>query len=165
MLNTESSDFKKLSDSLIEPFDLKQIINKPTRITDKSKTLIDLLFVKDLDRVKTFGLCDASGVSDHFFIYMAYNIKKPKFQPIIVTRRDFRKFDLPAFQRAAEVAHWENIFAVEDVNDKVVILENTINDLLDVFAPYKTFKITKPNSTPWLTDEIKQVMNKRYVQA
>ena len=88
-------------------------------ITEKSKTLIDLLFVKDLDRVKTFGLCDASGVSDHFFIYMAYNIKKPKFKPITVTRRDFRKFDLPGFQRAAEVANWENVFAVQDVNDKV----------------------------------------------
>ena len=53
------------------------------------------------------------------------------------------------------------VFAVQDVNDKVTILENTINDLLDTFAPYKTFKIKKPNSTPWLTDEIKQVMNKR----
>ena len=30
MLNPESSDYKHLSDSLIEPFDLKQIINKPT---------------------------------------------------------------------------------------------------------------------------------------
>ena len=161
MLNPDSLDFKNLSDSLIEPFDLKQIIDKPTRITDKSKTLIDLLFVKDLDKVKTFGLCDASGVSDHFFIYMAYNIKKPKFKKITVTRRDFRNFNVHSFQLAAEVANWENIYAVDDLNDKVTILENTINDLLDTFAPYKTFKITKPNSTPWLTPEIKQIMNKR----
>ena len=161
MLNTESSDYKKLNDSLIEPFDFKQIIDKPTRITDKSSTLIDLLLVKDLDKVKAVGLCDASGVSDHFFTYMAYNLKKPKFKPITVTRRDFRNFDLPAFQHAAETAHWENVFAVEDVNDKVCILENTINDLLDTFAPYKTFTMKKPNSTPWLTDDIKEIMNKR----
>lgn len=161
MLNPDSSDFKNLNDSLIEPFDLKQIIKNPTRITDKSKTLIDLLFVKDLNKVKTVGQCDVPGVSDHFFIYMSYNIKKPKFQAYTVTRRDFRKFDLPTFQRAAEVAHWENVFSVQDVNEKVAILERTINDLLDTFAPYRTFKITKPNSTPWITDEIKQVMNKR----
>ena len=161
MLNTESSDFKKLIDSIIEPFDFKQIIKHPTRITDKSKTLIDLLFVKDLNKVKAVGQCDLPGVSDHFLIYMAYNVKKPKFEPITVTRRDFRRFDLPAFQRAAEVAHWEDIFVVEDVNDKVAILERTINDLLDTFAPYRTFKILKPNSTPWITDEIKETMNKR----
>lgn len=161
MLDKESPDFKKLNDSIIEPFDFKQIIDKPTRITDKSKTLIDLLFVKDSNSVKTFGLCDASGVSDHFFIYMAYNIKKPKFQPVTVTRRDFRKFDLTAFQTAAETVNWENVFNVQDVNDKVSILENTIHGLLDIFAPYRTFTIKKANSTPWITEEIKEIMNKR----
>ena len=161
MLNTESSDFKNLNDSLIEPFDFKQLIKNPTRITDKSKTLIDLMLVKDLNKVKTVGQCDVPGVSDHFFIYMSYNIKKPKFQPYNVRRRDFRRFDLPAFQRAAETAHWEDILVVQDVNDKVAILERTINDLLDTFAPYKTFKITKPNSTPWITEEIRLEMNKR----
>ena len=92
---------------------------------------------------------------------MAYNIKKPKFKPITVTKRDFRKFELPACHRAAELANQENVFAVQDVNDKVTILENTINELLDIFAPYRTFKLTKPNSTQWITEEIKQVMNKR----
>ena len=117
--------FSTYEDSLIEPFDFKQIIKNPTRITKKTKTLIDLLFVKDLNKVKTVGQCDVPGVSDHFFIYMSYNIKKPKFQAYSVTRRDFRKFDIQAFQRAAEV-NWENVFSVYNVNDKVAVLERTI---------------------------------------
>ena len=44
---------------------------------------------------------------------------------------------------------------------KVTILENNINELLDNFAPYKTFTIRKPNSTPWLNEEISDIMNKR----
>ena len=92
---------------------------------------------------------------------MAYSIKKPKFKPVTVTRRDFRNFDVDGFVAAAETAPWENIILVQNVNDKVTVLENTINDLLDVFAPYKTFTIRKPNSTPWLTDEILDIMNKR----
>ena len=32
---------------------------------------------------------------------------------------------------------------------------------MDTFAPYKTYTITKENSTPWLTDEIRNVMNIR----
>ena len=59
------------------------------------------------------------------------------------------------------MANWENVFTVQDVSDKVTVLENTINNLLDIFAPYRTFKILKPNSTPWLTPEIKELMNKR----
>ena len=53
MLDKESLDYKKLNDALIEPFDFKQIINKPTRITDKSQTLIDLILVKDLNNLWT----------------------------------------------------------------------------------------------------------------
>ena len=62
---------------------------------------------------------------------------------------------------AAAIANFKNVFNVVDVNDKVTILENTIHDLLDIYAPYKTFTVTKQNSTPWLTDEIRNIMNLR----
>ena len=160
-LAQESSDFTMLSDSIIEPFNLKQVIDQPTRITETSSTLIDLMFVKNIEKVKSHGVCAVPGVSDHHLIFMAYDIKKPKFQPIKVTTRSFKNFDLNAFQAAAEFANFENVYNVVDINDKVTILENTINDLLDTFAPYKTFTITKENSTPWLTDEIREVMDLR----
>ena len=64
-------------------------------------------------------------------------------------------------KKAAEVAHWENIFSVDNVNDKVTILENTIHDILDTFAPFRTFIIRKPTGTPWITDDIKAKMNDR----
>ena len=161
MLKTESLDFRVLNDSIIEPFNLTQIIDQPTRITESSRTLLDLFCVKNLDKVKAHGACAVPGVSDHHLIYMAYDIKKIKFKPIKVTTRNFRNFDMDGFLAAAELANFENVFNVQNVNDKVNILENTINDLLDVFAPYKTFTITKQNSTPWITDEIRKVMNVR----
>ena len=62
---------------------------------------------------------------------------------------------------AAELANFENVYNVVDISDKVAIFENTINDLLDNFAPYKTYTITKQNSTPWLSDDIREVMDLR----
>ena len=64
-------------------------------------------------------------------------------------------------QPAAEHVNWEDVFVVDDLNDKVTVLENKIKELLDIFAPYRTFTVRKANSTPWLTDEIREVMNKR----
>ena len=52
-------------------------------------------------------------------------------------------------------------FYVDSVNDKVTVFENIFTGLLDTFAPFKTFTIRKPNSTPWLTDEISEVMKER----
>ena len=160
-LTPESSNFKTLSSSIIEPFNLTQIIDQPTRITETSSTLIDLFLVKNPEKVISHGACAVPGISDHHLIFMAYDIKKPKFKPLKVTARNFKNFDMEAFLAAAELANFENIYNVVNVNDKVTILENTINDLLDIFAPYKTFTVTKQNSTPWLTDNIREVMDLR----
>ena len=123
--------------------------------------MIDLLFVNNPDKVLFAGACDVPGISDHFFIYMAYSLKKDKFKPYSVTQRDFKNIDFDNFDKAVELAPWENVFSVDSVNCKVTILENIMNELLDKFAPYKTFVISKPNTTPWITPEIVEVMNKR----
>ena len=161
MFRPESNEYKTLMDSIIEPFELTQLIKTPTRITDKSSTLIDLLLVKKPENVLFSGAVDAPGVSDHFLVYMAYSLKKENFKPISVTRRDFKNFDETGFIRAAETAMWENVFSVDSVNDKVTVFENVFTNLLDTFAPYKSFTIRKPNSTPWLTSEISEVMRER----
>ena len=160
-LTPQSADYKMLSDSIVEPLNLTQIINEPTRITEKSSTCIDLIFVKNPEKVIAHGACAVPGISDHHLIFMAYDIKKPVFKPIKVTARNFNGFDVEGFKAAAELANFENVYNVVNLDDKVTIVENTINELLDNFAPYKTFTVTKKNSTPWLTDEIREVMNLR----
>ena len=160
-LNKNSLEYRILCDSIIEPFSLTQIIDQPTRVTEKSQTLIDLMLVKNPNKVTAHGCCAVPGVSDHHMTYMSYDIKKPKFTPVRVTARDFKHFNMDAFLAAADEAHFENVYFVDTVDDKVTVLENTIHTLLDQFAPYKTFTITKSNSTPWLTGEIRKVMHVR----
>ena len=157
-LNVNSPEYRLLCDSIIEPFNLTQVIDQPTRVTEKSSTLIDLMFVKNKNKVKGHGCCAVPGVSDHHMTYLSYDVKKPKFTPVRVTARDFKNFNRDAFIAAADEANFENVYFVDTVDDKVTVLENEIHTLLDQFAPYKTFTITKPNSTPWLNDEIRKVM-------
>ena len=161
MLNQDSYDTKVLSDSILEPFSLTQMVSSPTRITDKSKTLIDLLLVTRPKNVLFTGVCDAPGISDHCFTYFAYNIKKVKFKPYTVRKRDFKNFNKTDFLQAVELEPWENILSADSVDDKVVILENLINGILDNFAPYKTFVVSNKSATPWITDEILEKMDQR----
>ena len=107
------------------------------------------------------NVCDAPGISDHHFTYLAYNIKKDKVKPRIVRARDFKNFDREGFNNVIEHIHWESIVFVGNVNTKVTILENFINQALDKFAPFKTFTVRKPGGTPWITDEIKGKMDER----
>ena len=119
MLNSDSYESRVLSDSLIDPFSLKQMVKSPTRITDKTRTLIDLILVSRPENVLYTGVCDAPGISDHCFTYCAYNIKRVKFKPYVVTKRNFRNFDREAFHNAVELEPWENILCVDEVDDKI----------------------------------------------
>ena len=161
MLEKESLEVKALNNFIIEPFDLTQLIKEPTRITQHSRTLIDLILVGKDENVLFSGCCDAPGISDHHFTYMAYNIKKEKFKPQIVKSRVFKNFDFKAFSEYTEKLNWESIISVSNINTKVTILENLIKQALDIFAPFKTFTIRKPGGTPWITDEIKEKMSER----
>ena len=145
-----------------EPFALTQVIDEPTRITAKSSTLIDLILTSNPENVKAHGVVDTPGVSDHCLIFCAYSIKKPKFKPKMLTRRDFRNFDPEKFKFDMSMAPWGNIEAVDDddVDNKVTIFENIHKEIIDKHAPLRTFRVTRP-ATPWLTEEIKDLMDQR----
>ena len=97
-LKPDSSALKFFNSYVTEPFALTQIVEKPTRITATSSTLIDVILLSsNSENVKAHDVIDTPGISDHCLIFMAYSLKKPKFKPKILTRRDFRNFDEKSF--------------------------------------------------------------------
>ena len=67
--NNEDKKLKKLND-LMHIYQLQQHIDKPTRITPTSKTLIDIILTKIEDaRTLDSGVIDL-GISDHSFTYI-----------------------------------------------------------------------------------------------
>ena len=161
MLDLNAYSTKLLIDSFMDPFSLTQLIDKPTRVTDTSKTLIDLILVNKPQNALFSSCCDAPGVSDHFFTYVAYSLKKEKFKPYQVTKRDFKNINWEGFRNSIEFAPWENILSAENVNDKVSVFETYMNDILDKYAPYKTFTVKKRNHTPWICANIRKIMDTR----
>lgn len=57
---------------LLNKFNLKNVINKATRITDTSTTLIDLVISSDTSNISHKGVCDL-GISDQHLIYAVVN--------------------------------------------------------------------------------------------
>ena len=80
----------------------------------------------------------------------------------MVTRRDFRNFNSDNFKADMLNAPWGNINAVDndDIDNKVTIFENIHREIINKHAPMRIFRVTRP-ATPWLTDEIKTLMDER----
>ena len=71
--------------------DLKQLIKTPTRVTQNSKTLIDLNFVSDSHRFIQSGVT-FSALSDHGLMYCVVKCGVPKQPP--------RKFEYRSFKQS-----------------------------------------------------------------
>ena len=159
--NPNSHDVNFMQVNVAEPFGLTQIIQTPTRVTETSSTLIDLALVSHVNNVKTLGVVDIPGISDHRLIYFAYSVAKIKSKPKTVTKRDFRKFSEADYIKDMSEAPWENVLSVDDndIDGQVCILENIFSQYNNKHAPFNTFKEKEPK--PWLTPDIKDMMDER----
>ena len=65
---------------------LQQIIKNPTRITDTTQSLIDVILVSNTASVLESGVLN-SAISDHLPVYVILKVKVPKIPPNYITAR------------------------------------------------------------------------------
>ena len=75
---------------ILEQFNMKNVVKGPTRITNHSKTLIDLIVTNRKDLVKQKGTCPL-GISDHDMTFATLSASIPRDQPKIITIWNFNK--------------------------------------------------------------------------
>ena len=162
-LKPDSSACKFFRDHVLQPFDLSQMITEPTRITEKSSTLIDLLLVSYPDYIKVVGVADVPCIADHCLIFASYAVKKPKFKPKIVIKRKMDNFNIEQFNSDISLAHWGSLsaFDFDDIENKVTVFEKNYHDIIEKHCPNVEICVTHPTASSWLTSEIKQLQNDR----
>ena len=72
-------------------FDLKQLIDTPTRVTPTSSSLIDHILASANLKLVNKGVLELS-LSDHFPIYAVFNTEKCEHGPRIIRCRNFKNF-------------------------------------------------------------------------
>ncbi|CAH3162004.1 unnamed protein product [Pocillopora meandrina] len=80
--NCKNANFplKRKLRGITEAFDLKQLIMEPTRSTEYSETLIDLVFTNSHHKVVESGVFDL-GLSDHSLVYCVLKSGRPRVAP------------------------------------------------------------------------------------
>ena len=160
LLNTTSRECKLLTEMMCE-LDLKQIIESPTRITDISQSLIDVILVNSPKTVRDSGVLNCI-ISDHLPVYVTLKLKPIKPPPTYITVRSYKNCDPEVFAAdlALEPERLLSIFSVNDVNEKLKIFDEVLQTTLNLLAPIKTVKVRR-RLCPFVTPEIKELMGKR----
>ena len=162
-LKTDSPAFKYFKNNILEPLSLSQMVNSPTRITKNTSTLIDLILTNSPENIKFTGTADFPGISDHKLVYCSYSLKKPKFKPQIVKRRDFRKFVKEKFIFDVENVSWDSINRLVNtsIDEATNEFESIFSDIINANAPMREVKVSKPVIASWMTEETTFLMDLR----
>lgn len=142
-------------ENIIKRLRLDQLVNKPTRTTDKSATLIDLIITNDKLSIINSKI-EPSTFADHHDISCTINLKKQRKQLPTISTRILKNYSPTKFQ--VELLKHENklhsIYQTDDVTIQCEIFTNIFNESLDACAPLETRKLTRPPAS-WMTEEIR----------
>ena len=151
-------------EGILVQFNLKNMIEGPTRITSHSKTLIDLIVMNTRkDLVKQKGSCPLC-ISDHGMIYATLSAGIPRDPPKIIIIRNFNKFSEKNFQIDFARVPFQVCEDFDDPTDVYYSWNLLFTELCNEHAPFKQIKV-RSNSLPWrITKEIyRTTMNHRYI--
>lgn len=158
-----------LNDSASETVQLQTIFSScnmhilplsATHHTAKSHTLIDLMITNNPNKILIHGQTSAPGLSGHDFIYLAYSLRCPKAKHRFISYRDFKNFDSNKFTIDASNTPWHLIQTIDDIDNKVKLLNELLIVLYNKHAPWRVARVKRPPA-PWLTDDIKRMMRER----
>ena len=139
---------------------LQNVIKDPTRITEDTKTLIDVLLVSDPDKVDKSGVFDV-GIADHRMIYSILKYQRKKVSPVIRMVTDKKKFDTRKFREMIQTVPWHTCNIFDDIDDNVWMVEKLYKDVTNEYIPKRKAKI-RSKSLPWMDSKIQKLMNQRY---
>ena len=77
-------------------YGLVQLIKKPTRLTETTKTILDLIFVNNEHRMIDSGIVPIS-ISDHSLVYCILKTGVKKAPPKVIEYRSYAHFNTDAF--------------------------------------------------------------------
>ena len=116
--------------NLFHSLGMLSLINRPTRITDNSATLIDHIWSNCFTKVKYDGIL-YTHISDHFRIFSAFDIEgvnEKVDNKKHIYFRNFSDLNVENFKNDLQQTFWDLIFGTDDANvaykNSILIFQN-----------------------------------------
>ena len=155
----KSSLMKSLK-MFMKNFSLLQLIDTPTRVTVKTKTILDLILVTDSYKVSQSGTLPY-GMSDHNIVYVTRKIKKGQInRHNTVNIRSMKNYSKDKFIEKLNEINWFYVLNELDVNSAWKNFREVFSKKIDEIAPMKEVRL-RSNSEPWFDGNILNLISER----
>ena len=137
---------------------LSQLVEVPTRITETSSTLIDLI-LSNSDHAMDCQVHDI-GLSDHCFISIKRGELKVERQPKFIESRSFKNFSPETFLERLGNHDWTNVMSETNVDVAAEAFNENVLQVLNTLAPV-TRKRVRESNPQWVTEELLSSIKRR----
>ncbi|KAK0142318.1 putative RNA-directed DNA polymerase from transposon X-element [Merluccius polli] len=156
------SNRKKLKE-ITDKYNLTQLVEGPTRITNTSQTQIDLMFTNRPERItKSYNLI--TGISDHNITLLVRKLTSKRFDNTTKsksTHQRIPKNEIDNLDRALKLTEWSNILCSQDIESSSRNFVTTINRVVTPFIRNVKYRPRKKNTLPWLNGALWHQMRER----
>ena len=133
------------------------LINRPTRVTTKSCTLIDNILTNCLYERKFVKGIIKSDLTDHFPIFVSFENSPEKIESSFVRKRIFSDSSIETFKSLLRNESWNVLDNFENVQDSYNYFLNTFQMIYNKCFPIKEFKYKQKDlKSPWISKGIKK---------
>ena len=144
---------------VVSEYGFTQMVSGSTRVTQSSKTQIDLLFVTNPNVMKSCG-CRELGLSDHNMIYGVLTESIVRQNQCLRQVRCFRNVDLDTLVEDLKLAPWHVMDTFDDINCQWEFWKNLFKSVIDSLIPLKKARVRK-RTLPWISQDIRVLMRAR----
>jgi len=145
---------------LLRTYGLTQVIEEPTRTTDKTSTLLDHILVNTPSKVVQSGVLSKC-ISDHDIIYMTrkhQNIKTGKHSAVKI--RSMKNYTKELFIQKLNEIQFPDYSIFENVNEAYSDFVTKFMSVIDSICPLRQVRI-KTNTKPWFDGNILEAIRVR----
>ena len=152
-----SSETSRLQQTTVDN-NLKQMISVPTRITNHSQSLIDLLFTSNPEGFTTTGTSTLTG-SDHLLIFGECSTKL-KSHPKLHTVRSFKRCNPDQLLAELASAPWQVMEIYDHIDDRWSYWKSLFFSIVHSHAPLvKVRSKVKSSSSEWIDADLHSFLN------
>ncbi|MCG8047471.1 MAG: reverse transcriptase domain-containing protein, partial [Candidatus Thiodiazotropha endolucinida] len=148
--------------SMVQLFDLSQLVTEPTRVTESTSTIIDHVYTTHPEHITECFIPHFS-ISDHFPVCFTrkINFKISKNHHVSTTYRCFKNFDDSTFLSNLEDELSSFAANSSDLDEDYLAWHRIIMKHLDNNAPVKSKRVKHKRLPQWYTPEITQMQRLR----
>ena len=143
---------------LFQSFGFSQVIDIPTRVTEQTTSLIDLIFVSCIDNITSHGTLGK--IADHDGIFITFQCSQEKQKPKTKIVYDYSNVDQDGLCKFINSVDFNNIVFSKPLSQQAELFTDILTTAFSKFVPCKTV-VFRPRDQPWTNTYTRLLLRKK----